>query len=68
MTQRWRTASRVELVDGYSLIDREGRAVRTIDDVRVSIDGGFLHIELAAGGEVQVVSAPAVARVTYQQA
>lgn len=66
MNVKWRKATEVALVEGYSLLDRDGQPVRTIDDVEVSIEGGFLHVKIAGAAEVQVVSAPAVALVTYR--
>ncbi|WP_039794259.1 carboxymuconolactone decarboxylase family protein [Nocardia araoensis] len=66
MEAKWRPASKVVLVDGYSLVDREGRATRTVDDVHIAIEGGFLHVKVSDSADVQVVSAPAVALVTYR--
>jgi uncharacterized peroxidase-related enzyme len=65
MEAKWRSAGKVVLVEGYSLLDREGRSVRSVDDVRIAIEGGFLHVKVSDAAEVQVVSAPAVALVTY---
>jgi hypothetical protein len=65
MEAKWRSADRVVLVEGYSLLDREGRSVRSVDDVRIAIEGGFLHVKVSDAAEIQVVSAPAVALVTY---
>lgn len=67
MTTGWRQASRVVLVEGYSLLARDGRPVRAIDDVSVTIEGGFLHVKVPESGEIQIVSAPAVALVTYPE-
>ncbi|MEV6136385.1 carboxymuconolactone decarboxylase family protein [Nocardia sp. NPDC051990] len=66
MTAKWRRASKVALVDGYALLDRNGQSVHAVDDVEVSIEGGFLHIKVSDTAEVQVVSAPGVALVTYR--
>lgn len=66
MEAKWRPASKVVLVEGYSLVDREGRAARTVDDVHIAIEGGFLHVKVSDSADVQVVSAPAVALVTYR--
>ncbi|WP_067800456.1 carboxymuconolactone decarboxylase family protein [Nocardia beijingensis] len=66
MEAKWRPASKVVLVDGYSLTDTEGRATRTVDDVHIAIEGGFLHVKVSDTADVQVVSAPAVALVTYR--
>lgn len=66
MEAKWRPASEVTLVEGYSLLDREGRTTRAVDDVHIAIEGGFLHVKVSDAAEVQVVSAPAVALVTYR--
>ncbi|MBF6192144.1 carboxymuconolactone decarboxylase family protein [Nocardia sp. CDC186] len=66
MEAKWRLASKVVLADGYSLTDREGRSTRTVDDVHIAIEGGFLHVKVSDTADVQVVSAPAVALVTYR--
>ncbi|WP_040864216.1 carboxymuconolactone decarboxylase family protein [Nocardia exalbida] len=66
MEAEWRPASEVTLVEGYSLLDREGLTTRTVDDVHIAIEGGFLHVKVSDAAEVQVVSAPAVALVTYR--
>ncbi|MEU2103432.1 carboxymuconolactone decarboxylase family protein [Nocardia sp. NPDC019255] len=66
METKWRLASKVVLADGYSLTGREGRATRTVDDVHIAIEGGFLHVKVSGTADVQVVSAPAVALVTYR--
>ncbi|MFD0362125.1 carboxymuconolactone decarboxylase family protein [Nocardia sp. GCM10030253] len=66
MTTNWRSASTVALVDGYSLLDNEGQPVRAVDDAQVLIEGGFLHVKVSASADVQIVSAPAVAAVTYR--
>ncbi|WP_431966345.1 carboxymuconolactone decarboxylase family protein [Nocardia sp. bgisy134] len=66
MTTTWRTATSVELVEGYALLDRTGQPVRQIEDVQIRIEGGFLHIRTSPDAEIQVVSAPAVARVAYR--
>lgn len=66
MTAKWRKATKVALVEGYALLDRDGAQVRTIEDVAVSIEGGFLHIKVSDTADVQVVSAPAVALVSYR--
>ncbi|WP_174189144.1 carboxymuconolactone decarboxylase family protein [Nocardia barduliensis] len=65
---KWRAATEVTLVEGYSLLNRDGQSVRTVEDVRIAIEGGFLHVAVADSAEVQVVSAPAVALVTYRAA
>ncbi|WP_216907507.1 carboxymuconolactone decarboxylase family protein [Nocardia noduli] len=66
MNQAWRDAARVELAEGYTLFDREGQPARTVQDARISIEGGFLHIRVADDADIQIVSAPGVALVTYR--
>ncbi|WP_159849000.1 carboxymuconolactone decarboxylase family protein [Nocardia sp. CY41] len=66
MEAKWRPASKVVLAEGYSLLDREGRTARTVDDVSIAIEGGFLHVKVSDSADVQVVSAPAVALATYR--
>ncbi|MFC4127878.1 carboxymuconolactone decarboxylase family protein [Nocardia rhizosphaerae] len=66
MTRKWRTATRIELVEGYTLLDRRGAATAVVDDARVAIEGGFLHVEVDGAAAVQIMSAPAVARVDYR--
>ena len=68
MNQTWRDAARVELVEGYTLLDRDGQPARTVEDARISIEGGFLHIRVADDANIQIISAPGVALVTYRGA
>ncbi|MGL5824119.1 MAG: hypothetical protein ACRCYU_04675 [Nocardioides sp.] len=60
--ERWIDA-RVELVDGYYLLDSGGARVSVVDDAPIRFEGGFVHIQFA--DLVQVVSAPAVRRLSY---
>ncbi|WP_433346453.1 hypothetical protein ACQP25_27195 [Microtetraspora malaysiensis] len=62
MNRDWRNGS-VELVDGYTITDGEGRAVGAMQGVRFAIEGGFVNIEVPGVTEVQIVSAPAVRRI-----
>ncbi|MFD4432992.1 hypothetical protein ACFWPJ_27030, partial [Nocardia sp. NPDC058497] len=66
MTPKWRAADTVALVDGYTLTDADGQPTSTVHDVRVAIEGGFAHISVDGSALVQVVSAPAVALITYR--
>ncbi|MFE7798446.1 carboxymuconolactone decarboxylase family protein [Nocardia sp. NPDC057440] len=66
LATKWRSASRVALVDGYALRNNTGQPVGTVENVQVLIEGGFLHIKVSETAEVQIVSAPAVALVTYR--
>ncbi|WP_040772897.1 carboxymuconolactone decarboxylase family protein [Nocardia pneumoniae] len=65
MNAQWRTATEVALVEGYSLLNSAGVPARTVEDVQIAIEGGFLHVKVSESADVQVVSAPAVAVVTY---
>ncbi|MBW0271201.1 alkylhydroperoxidase [Nocardia sp. MH4] len=65
-TSRWRAADTVGLVAGYTLTDADGRQTATVRDVHVAIEGGFAHISVKDGERVQVVSAPAIALITYR--
>ncbi|WP_280240757.1 carboxymuconolactone decarboxylase family protein [Nocardia abscessus] len=66
MEAKWRPATKVTLIEGYSLLDRDGQPARIVDDVHIAIEGGFLHVKVSDSAEVQIVSAPAVALVTYR--
>ncbi|MGW0664977.1 hypothetical protein [Streptodolium elevatio] len=61
--ENWRTA-RVELVPGYSVLKPDGASTADVE-AAFAIAGGFLHLRVPGTGTVQVVSAPAVRRVTY---
>ncbi|MGW5572996.1 carboxymuconolactone decarboxylase family protein [Nocardia thailandica] len=65
MTPKWRTATTVILVEGYTLIDAEGAQAGAVHDARIAFEGGFVHVSVGPGAPVQVVSAPAIARITY---
>lgn len=54
----WRPANLVELIDGYTVADAQGRDVGVLTDVRIAIEGGFVHVDVAST-EIQTVSAPA---------
>jgi hypothetical protein len=60
----WHPA-RVELVDGYDLLDAQGHRTATVD-ASIAVQGGFLHVSVPGVRHVQVVSAPAVRLVSYQ--
>jgi uncharacterized peroxidase-related enzyme len=61
----WRVATAVELIDGYTVLDAADKAVSTVCDVRISFEGGFAHIDVPGQTSIQVVSAPAVRRISY---
>ncbi|WP_280301753.1 carboxymuconolactone decarboxylase family protein [Nocardia neocaledoniensis] len=66
MPSTWRAADTVALVDGYTLRTADGDTAGTVHDARIAIEGGFAHIRVAGYEPVQVVSAPAVALITYR--
>jgi hypothetical protein len=65
MSLTWREGADIELADGYTVTDADARQVGLIRQSRVAIEGGFVHINAAGTDMVQVVSAPAVRRITY---
>ncbi|GAA3071912.1 hypothetical protein [Streptosporangium carneum] len=65
MSLTWRAAS-VELVDGYHLTGTGGGPVGRVDEALVAFEGGFVHVEVAGSGHVDVLSAPAVRLITYR--
>lgn len=66
MPSTWRAADTVTLVEGYTVRTADGAATGTVRDARIAIEGGFAHIRVAGYEPVQVVSAPAVALITYR--
>ncbi|HEY8721894.1 hypothetical protein [Pengzhenrongella sp.] len=66
MTLTWRDADVVELRDGYAITDSDGRPAARLTEVRVAVEGGFLHIHLPGANTVEIVSAPALGRLTYR--
>ncbi|MEU8323380.1 hypothetical protein AB0C33_33885 [Nonomuraea sp. NPDC048881] len=63
MNPTWRNGT-VELLDGYTLTNSEGRRVSAVEGVRFAIEGGYLNVEVPGVPHVQIVSAPAVRLVT----
>lgn len=59
-----RTAS-VELVDGYTLTV-DGRETTRVEQAEITIEGGFVHVRVPGADVVQVVSAPAVRKLTHR--
>jgi hypothetical protein len=66
MSTEWIEALSVELRDGYTVTDASGEPTRVVMDVRVRIDGGFMHITRAGATTAEIVSAPGVQRVVYR--
>lgn len=65
-TLNWRTAETIELVAGYTITDADGQAVAALSGADIASEGGFLHIAVPGSTIVQIVSAPALRRVTYR--
>ncbi|RKE20374.1 hypothetical protein [Streptomyces sp. TLI_171] len=65
MTPQFRRGT-VELRPGYTVLDATGTPVDRATDTAFALEGGFAHLRLPGTGSVQVVSAPAVQRLTYQ--
>ncbi|MFJ9454318.1 hypothetical protein ACIRST_04490 [Kitasatospora sp. NPDC101447] len=63
MNEDWAEAS-VELVDGYTVMNGDGRVVASVPRALVSFQGGFVKLRIPGTGTVQVVSAPAVRLIT----
>jgi hypothetical protein len=65
MTREWLSGS-VELVTDYTLTNAEGRAVSTLADIQFAIEGGYVHIAVPGLDHHQILSAPAIRRLTHQ--
>ncbi|WP_331767006.1 hypothetical protein [Embleya sp. NBC_00896] len=65
MTRDWHDAS-VELLDPYPVTGSDGRPTTSVPTARVALEGGFAHLDIPGTGVVQIVSAPAVRRITYR--
>ncbi|GAA4950820.1 hypothetical protein GCM10023205_09470 [Yinghuangia aomiensis] len=66
MTANWRTGT-VHLRDGYTLVGKDGGSTASAD-ADFALEGGFVHVRIPGTDTVQIVSAPAVARITYAEA
>jgi uncharacterized protein YxjI len=66
MGREWHRGS-IELRDGYTIMDGDGKMAHQIDNARFSIEGGFLYVDVHGTDDLQVVSSDAVARLTYQR-
>ncbi|MFJ8440169.1 hypothetical protein [Kitasatospora griseola] len=56
----------VELRPGYTVLDATGTPVDRATEVHYTLEGGFAHLRLPGTDTVQVVSAPAVQRLTHR--
>jgi hypothetical protein len=63
---RWRDAEAIEVAGGYFLTDAEGRNATTLKRVRTACEGGFVHVAVPGSPIIQVLSAPALLRITYK--
>jgi hypothetical protein len=64
MGREWHRGS-IELTDGYTVMDGDGKMANQLDNVRFSIEGGFLFVDVHGTDDFQVLSSHAVARLTY---
>jgi hypothetical protein len=61
----WQDADLLELVSGYTVEVADGTDTSVLKNVRIAVQGGYLHIARRGGDRIQIVSAPAVRRVVY---
>lgn len=66
MTREWHRGS-IELRDGYTVLDGDGKMANQIENARFSIEGGFLYVDVHGSHDLQVVSSDAVYRLSYQR-
>ncbi|WP_432825510.1 hypothetical protein [Dactylosporangium sp. CA-092794] len=67
MELHWIREATIQLVDGYSVRDHDGREIDLVSDGWVAFDGGFAHIVVPNVAIVQVVASTAVWRVSYRR-
>lgn len=60
MRLAWTEHAEVELAPGF-----EAGSPAPLKDVRIAIEGGFVHIAIAGSESTLVYSAPAIRRITY---
>ncbi|NUS56920.1 MAG: carboxymuconolactone decarboxylase family protein, partial [Streptomycetaceae bacterium] len=65
MEIKWQDAELLELVSGYTAEDADGTETSVLKNVRIAVQGGYLHIAHRGGDRIQIVSAPGVRRVVY---
>jgi hypothetical protein len=66
MAREWHRGS-IELRDGYTVMDGDGRMANQIQNAKFSIEGGFLYVDVHGSDDLQVVSSDAVYRLAYQR-
>ena len=64
MARDWHRGS-IELRDGYTVMDGDGKMANQIENARFSIEGGFLYVDIHGTDDLQVVSSEAVYRLSY---
>ncbi|MEV0270324.1 hypothetical protein AB0H43_16205 [Hamadaea sp. NPDC050747] len=67
MKRQWRRGS-IELVGGYTLLDRTGEPVDRLEDIRFAVEGGFVNVRVPGRPGTQLVSAPSVRRIQCEWA
>lgn len=63
MMLTWTEHADVELVPGYS-----GETPLPMENVRIAIEGGFVHVAIPGSEHTRIFSAPAIRRITYPAA
>ena len=58
-------AADVIVVPGFEILDAEGKESASLA-ARVAVQGGYLHVAVPGRDDIQLLSAPAVRRVTYR--
>lgn len=66
MAREWHRGS-IELMNGYTVMDGDGKMANQVENARFSIEGGFLYVDVHGTDDLQVVSSDAVYRLTYQR-
>ena len=66
MAREWHRGS-IELRDGYTIMDGDGKMAHQIPNAKFSIEGGFLYVDVHGADDLQVVSSEAVRLLTYQR-
>jgi hypothetical protein len=65
MELKWLSVDLLELCDGYTADDADGKPTGTLKNVRIAVQGGYLHIAHPGDDRFQFVSAPGVRRAVY---
>jgi hypothetical protein len=65
MDLTWQNADLLELCDSYTADDANGVPTGALKNVRIAVQGGYLHIAHPGADRFQIVSAPGVRRAVY---